>query len=119
MSKSIWFNVFTRMILSNRDGLRLQPRNKLLQLSRQRSIDCQRLAGLRMRELKMRCVEKVPLQPNRGLLGWMLNRSFPRRKHDHPRRAVQRIANHRMPERLHVRSEERRVGKECRSRWSP
>src|SRR5258706_4363785 len=39
--------------------------------------------------------------------------------HRPPAEAVGELAEDRPAEKLHPRSEERRVGKECRSRWSP
>ena len=62
--RKILDNSITLTILPNRRALCAQPAKKLSEFGRQRSLDRQRLASLRMRELEMRGMEKIPVQPH-------------------------------------------------------
>src|ERR1039458_1654280 len=95
------FNKVTCMILPNRYTLRPEPRQKLLQPGRQRSIDRQRFARPRMGKFQVRRVQEIPVKLQRRPLHWMLTSDLRRGRGDRTRRAVERVPNYGMPQRLH------------------
>src|ERR1035441_9221232 len=96
------FNKVTCMILPNRRLLRPEPRQKLFEFGRQRSIDRQRFARPRMGKLQVRRVQEIPLKPQRRPLRWMLAQVLCRGRGDRTRRAVEGVPGYGMPQRLHV-----------------
>src|SRR2546430_5292320 len=80
--------------------------------------DCDWSSDVCSSDLALKVIQRldakgVPSQQNRRIL------SIQNGKTEHPRKPRQECDAPSLPRKQQHRSEERRVGKECRSRWSP